>query len=155
MKLPKASPVMQHLFSVTFNGEPVEGLTEWINDVSLDYIERKIGLSFLLCYDDNPENTLSHQKLVAVLANKEATMEVRIHKPDGDEICKEVFHNLKLVELYHGFNSVVSSSDEQGVLDELDDLDDDEVDTSPHRVNHFANPVCVSASIKFGVTKNG
>lgn len=152
MKLPTGQPVMQHQFSVTFNGEPVEGLTEWIDDVSLDYIEQKIGLSFLLVYDKDPHNTLSHQKLVDTVGKAGTTLEVHILNQSNEEICKETFHNLKIAELYHGFNACLASGDNSSVLDNEDE--EKEPDTRPRRVSMFDNPVHVSASIHFGVTTN-
>lgn len=152
MKLPTGSPVMQHHFNVTFNGQHVEGLTDWIDDVCIDYVEQKIGLSFLLSYDKDPDNTLSHQKLVALMSVPETTMEVHILTPSNEEVCKEVFHNLKIAELYYGLNACLSSGDNSSILS---DEDEKELDTRPRRVSMFDNPVNVSASIKFGVTSNG
>lgn len=153
MKLPTGAPVFQHQFNVTFNDQPVEGLTDWIGDVSLDYIEKKIGLSFMLVHDSDPANTLSHQKLQALFANKDLTMEVYILSPSNDVVCKEIFHNLKLAELFYGLNSRLETGDNSTVVDlEEEDLDDDEKsDTSPRSAAClFDNPVHVSASITYG-----
>jgi len=152
MKLPTGQTIMPHQFNVTFNGNPVEGLTEWIDDVCIDYVEQKIGLSFLLAYDKDPDNTLSHQKLVALMSVPETTMEVHILTPSNEEVCKEVFHKLKIAELYYGLNACLVSGDNSTVLD---NEDEEEPDTRPRKVSMFDNQVNVSASIKFGVTSNG
>jgi len=149
MKMPTGQPVMQHQFNVTFNGNPVEGLTEWIDDVSLDYIGETIGLSFMLVHDDNGTNRMSHHKLQEVLDAMDSTLEIYFLHPNGEVVCKEVFDRLSLKELSLGLNACVVSGGNETALDDPDVQEN----IRPRRASLFDNPVYVQATVGYGEKK--
>jgi len=137
MKTPVGTPIMQHQFSVTFNGRPVEGLTDWIHDVSIDYVEQKIGLSFQqVISNDLPKlPILSSRRLFDLITfTEDLTIEVNTLAGDRSVLVTETFKGLDLKELYLGYNSLTESSESAQVTD---------------ITCRDCNPVYVSASISY------
>lgn len=132
-KKPAGDPVFQHQFSVTFNGEPVPGLTDWICDVGINFVACEVTLTFIQAFH---EKVLSHHRLLDLMDNKATTLEVNTLSGSGEVLVRDKFNNLKLADLAYGQSANVA-------------IKSDAAEEPAYGVQ--ADPVYASATIQFGV----